>query len=79
MKAWICNIFRSKKSLDAERYLKLKKWMSSNVREGWEEVENLGGIACYAGFDEFDAYLDALPDCNVGLCEKPKQKGGLDV
>lgn len=48
--------------------------MSSNVPEGWNEVERLGGIACYAGWDEFDAYLDALPECDVGLCYKrPEQ------
>lgn len=56
--------------VDAMRYRKLRNWMSSNVREGWSEVENLGGIACYVSWDEFDAYLDALPECNVGLCYK---------
>lgn len=55
---------------DAARYRKLRRWMSSNVPEGWEEVKNLGGLACYAGWEEFDGYLDALPECNVGLCEK---------
>lgn len=59
---------------DAARYRKLKEWMSSNVPEGWKEVENLGGIACHAGSDDFDAYLDSLPECNVGLCYKRPTK-----
>jgi hypothetical protein len=53
---------------DAERYAKLRRWMSSNVREGWTEVERLGALACYTSWDDFDAYLDELPECNVGLC-----------
>lgn len=54
--------------IDAERYRKLRRWMSSNVKEGWQEVERLGAIACYVDWDAFDAYLDELPVCNVGLC-----------
>jgi hypothetical protein len=46
--------------------------MASNVKEGWREVINLGAIAAYCGNNEFNAYLDALPECNVGLCEEPK-------
>lgn len=53
---------------DAERYRKLRRWMSSNVKEGWEEVSRLGAIASYVDWDAFDAYLDELPVCNVGLC-----------
>ena len=53
---------------DAERYEKLRRWMSSNVPEGWQEVTQLAAIACYVSWDEFDARLDALPECNVGLC-----------
>lgn len=55
-------------AIDAERYRKLRRWMGSNVQEGWNEVENLGALACYMGWDEFDDYLDQLPVCNVGLC-----------
>ena len=57
---------------DAERYRKLRAWMSSNVIEGWQEVERLGAIAVFEGLDEFDEYLDELPECNVGLCERAK-------
>lgn len=55
---------------DAARYRKLRRWMSSNVPEGWDEVEKLGAIACYMGWPDFDAALDTLPECNVGLCAK---------
>ena len=54
---------------DAERYRKLRRWMSSNVKEGWDEVTKLAAIACYLDWDTFDAELDSLPVCNVGLCE----------
>lgn len=54
---------------DAQRYAKLRYWMSSNVKEGWDEVEKLGAIACYLSLDDFDKYLDSLPECNFGLCE----------
>lgn len=53
--------------LDGLRYRKLREWMSSNVKEGWKEIENLSSIYTYVGFSEGDAYLDYLPDCNVGL------------
>ena len=55
---------------DEERYYKLRNWMSSNVKEGWQEVENLGAIAAYTSWQDFDKYLDDLPECNVGLCQK---------
>lgn len=57
---------------DAERYRKLRRWMSSNVPEGWNEVQRLAAIACYVDWDTFDKCLDELPDCNVGLCEERK-------
>lgn len=57
-------------SKDAQRYEKLRHWISSNVTGGWNEVCNLAAIATYQGFEEFDAYLDSLPECNVGLCQK---------
>jgi hypothetical protein len=56
--------------LDAARYRKLRGWMSSNVKDGWSEVEKLSAIACYLSWDDFDASLDGLPECNVGLMEK---------
>lgn len=55
---------------DAERYRKLQLWMASNVKEGWQEVEKLGGICAWMSCADMDQALDALPDCNVGLCEK---------
>ena len=54
---------------NAQRYEKLRRWMSSNVREGWNEVVQLGAIGAYLDWDTFDAQLDSLPDCNVGLCK----------
>jgi hypothetical protein len=54
---------------DAERYRKLQRWMASNVPEGWSIVEELGAITAYLSFEELDAQLDALPVCNVGLCQ----------
>lgn len=54
---------------DAERYRKLRRWMTSNVKEGWSEVEQLAAIGVYMGWDEMDKNLDALPVCNVGLNE----------
>ena len=61
-------------TIDAERYRKLRRWMSSNVQEGWEQVERLGALACYMSWDDFDGYLDSLPECNVGLCHvRPKE------
>ena len=55
---------------NASRYEKLRNWMSSNVNEGWREVKNLGAIAAYQSWDDFDKYLDDLPECNLGLCQK---------
>lgn len=54
---------------NAARYLKLRRWMSSNVQEGWSEVEKLAAVSCYMGWARFDLCLDALPECNVGLCQ----------
>jgi hypothetical protein len=53
---------------NAARYEKLRRWMSSNVQEGWRKVENLAAIGCYVDWDSFDAHLDVMPVCNVGLC-----------
>lgn len=55
------------------RYEKLRRYMSSNVKDGWGKVENLGAIAAYLSWDDFDQYLDSLPECNVGLCEKSNE------
>jgi len=54
--------------MNAARYRKLRAWMSSNVQEGWSEVEKLAAIAAYLSWDDMDKALDALPECNVGLC-----------
>lgn len=60
--------------IDAERYRKLRRWMSSNVPEGWKEVCNYAAICCYVDWDSADEYLDNLPVCNVGLCETTRNK-----
>ncbi len=57
-------------SKDVERYHKLRGWMSSNVKEGWTEVERLAAISCYLSWEDFDQYLDELDICNVGLMQK---------
>jgi len=56
---------------DAARYRKLRRWMSSNVTEGWTQVEQLAAIACYVDWSAFDEALDALPECTHGLCATP--------
>lgn len=60
--------------IDANRYRKLRAWMSSNVEEGWKEVENLGAVAAWVDWDSFDEYLDDLPECNVGLCYRSNRE-----
>lgn len=56
---------------DATRYKKLRNWMSSNVKEGWNVVCQPGAVAAWQGWDDFDEYLDSLPECDMGLCSKP--------
>jgi len=56
------------RDLNAERYLKLRRWMSSNVPEGWDTVEQLGAVAAWLSWSDFDQMLDNLPECNVGQC-----------
>jgi hypothetical protein len=58
-------------TLNSDRYKKLRGYMSSNVPEGWKHVENLAAVAAYMSWDTMDQELDALPECNVGLCAKP--------
>jgi hypothetical protein len=60
---------------DAERYRKLQCWMSSNVLEGWEKVEQLGALAAWDGHDAMTQELDSLPECNVGYHAARKQGG----
>lgn len=64
----------SQDTVDALRYRKLRNWMSSNVKEGWQQVEQLASVAVYVDWDEFDHCLDAMPKCNVGLCENHKEE-----
>lgn len=59
-----------KDAIDAARYRKLRGWMSSNVPEGWSEVERVGAVAAWMSWEDADQYLDALPMCNVGLMER---------
>lgn len=54
--------------VNAARYKKLRRWMSSNVQEGWTVVEQLGAVASWQGWNEMDQYLDTLPECEHGLC-----------
>jgi len=60
---------------NASRYRKLRGWMSSNVQEGWQQVEQLAAIACYVDWDTFDLALDDLPECNVGLMQRSANAG----
>ena len=53
--------------INANRYIKLRRWMSSNVPEGWQEVERMGAVASWQSLDDMDQYLDTLPECTVGL------------
>lgn len=63
---------------DAERYRKLRRWMSGNVKESWQEVENMGALCAWESWDAMDEYLDSLSECNLGLMEKeaPRKQGG---
>lgn len=61
--------------INSIRYYKLREWMSSNVEEGWSKVCELAAVACWVGWEDFDAVLDDLPNCRVGLCSKnPDEK-----
>lgn len=64
-------------TLNSDRYKKLRGWMSSNVPEGWKKVENLGAVAAYMSWETMDQELDALPECNVGLCSPPAVSSAL--
>lgn len=64
--------------IDAGRYRKLQLWMASNVKEGWQEVEKMGGISAWMSCADMDQYLDGLGDCNVGLCKKPTESGASE-
>lgn len=50
------------------RLNKLLGWMSSNVKEGWDEVCRIAAVATYVSYEEAVVYLDQLPACTVGLC-----------
>lgn len=56
---------------DAGRYRKLRGWMSSNVLEGWREVENMGALCAWQDRGAMNEYLDSLPECKVGLMSGP--------
>lgn len=62
-------------SKDAARYRKLRRWMSSNVEEGWSQVVQLAAIACYVSWEDFDKSLDDLPECTYGLCGSDPLEG----
>ena len=55
-------------TLNSDRYKKLRGWMACNVPEGWSKVQNLAAVAAYVSNDDMDKELDALPECNIGLC-----------
>lgn len=62
---------------DAMRYHKLRGWMSGNVKESWQEVENMGALCAWESWDAMGEYLDSLSECNLGLMEKaPRKQGG---
>jgi hypothetical protein len=56
---------------DAFRFHKLLGWMSSNVKEGWDQVCMVASVATYVSHPEACEFLDSLPECNVGLMAKP--------
>lgn len=62
-------------SIDALRYRKLQKWMTSNAAQGWEKVSELAALGAWQCLDEMDKALDALPECNVGLWETGQGEG----
>lgn len=64
--------------LDAMRYHKLRGWMSGNVKESWQEVENMGALCAWESWDAMDEYLDSLSECNLGLMEKAPQQAALE-
>ena len=55
---------------DAERFRKLRGWMSSKALEDWYRVTELSGVFCYVSWEAGDSFLDGLPECNVGLMQK---------
>jgi hypothetical protein len=64
-------------TLNSDRYKKLRGWMSSNVPEGWNKVQNLAAVAAYMSWETMDQELDALPECNIGLCSPPAVSAAL--
>lgn len=43
-----------------ERYYKLRWLMGANNPKSWQQVEELGAIACYLDTDTFDSELDSI-------------------
>lgn len=56
---------------NSDRYKKLRGWMSCNVPEGWQKVQNLAAVGAYVSFEDMDKEVDALPECTIGLCSPP--------
>lgn len=56
---------------DAARYRKLQGWMSSNVPEGWQEVERMAALCAWQSQEDMDSYLDSLGECQLGLMSPP--------
>lgn len=60
---------------EVARLHKLLGWMSSGVKEGWDEVCRIGAVATYLGHPDALEYLDGLPECSAGLAA-PAGGGG---
>lgn len=69
--------------IDAERYRKLRLWMTLNAEPTWNEVCRLAAVGCYMGTDDFDHYLDDMidhrPVPQVGEAVVVYEKGGLKI
>lgn len=55
----------------AKQLDKLMRYMGSGVSEGWAKIYEIGAVAAWTDIDSALAHLDSLPECNVGLCERP--------
>jgi len=71
----VCKEFAAGAAPNALRYQKLRDWMGSNAKDGWDVVCQLGAVAAWEGYKAMDEYLDALPSCSFGLlAAAPKEQ-----
>jgi hypothetical protein len=52
---------------EVARLHKLLGWMSTNTKEGWDEVCRIGAVAVYESHETALNYLDSLPEASVAL------------